>query len=312
MNSRIAIIDMGTNTFHLLLAETDGGSYRIIYRDRVAVKLGKGGITKNLITNEAQERALRVLFGFKTIMEEYSVSAIYAFGTSALRNAANRDEVINRIKEVTGIDVHVISGDKEAAYIAEGVRSATPLGAETSLIIDIGGGSVEFIIANDQNIFWQQSIEMGAQRLLEMFQANDPITEKEISNLDEYFENALKPVLEALTKDPATTMVGSSGSFDTFSEMYCARYAIQYDLDAAETPLTIEGFVELYEELTQKNRAQRMLIPGMIEMRVDMIVVAACLVRYLLEHWNFQRVRVSTYSLKEGVLVTLARQVQKP
>jgi exopolyphosphatase/guanosine-5'-triphosphate,3'-diphosphate pyrophosphatase len=100
-------------------------------------------------------------------------------------------------------------------------------------------------------------------------------------------------------------MIGSSGTFDTLSDMFCMQHDIHKGVEEVETPLTLDGFEVLYQELICKNRSERMQIPGMIEMRVDMIVVACCLVRYILQRHPFNRIRVSTYSLKEGVLASL-------
>lgn len=309
MTSRIAIIDMGTNTFHLLLAEASENGYHITYRDRLAVKIGKGGINQGTITNEGVNRALLAMQSFRNIIDDHGgASEIYAFGTSALRNASNKEEVKRKIRELTGIEIHIISGDEEANYIYEGVRAALGLGEESSLIMDIGGGSVEFIIGNHNRILWKQSLEIGAQRLLEQFQKNDPISAGEISNLDNYFQTALEPVFKALEQYPAHILVGSSGSFDTLSDIFCARHEISKAPEEIETPLSLEGFYEIYDELIHKNRQERMEIPGMTEMRVDMIVVASCLIRFLIEQYTFNRIRVSTYSLKEGVLASLIHQ----
>lgn len=306
MTPRIAIIDMGTNTFHLLLAEGDKNGYHITYRDRLAVKIGAGGINEGRITEAGTNRALLAMQSFRNTIDEHGgASRIYAFGTSALRNASNRDEVRTKIKGLTGIDIQIISGDQEATYIYEGVKAALGLGDENSLIIDIGGGSVEFIIGNHHQIVWKQSLEIGAQRLLEQFQKNDPISPKEIAALDKHFGDVLAPVFRALQNYPSKILVGSSGSFDTLSDIFCAKHDISKAPDEIETPLSLEGFYEIYDELIHKNREQRMKIPGMIEMRVDMIVVACCLIRFILENVKFSRIRVSTYSLKEGVLSTL-------
>ena len=308
MNSRIAIIDMGTNTFHLLLAETEDTGYKIIHRDRLAVKIGKGGINAGKITEAAMNRALLAMQSFKNSIDQHGISRVYAYGTSAFRNARNREVIKARIKNVTGIDVDIISGDREAEFIYEGVKAALDLEQDRSLIIDIGGGSVEFIIGNSDEILWMQSLETGAQRLLELYHKNDPITADEILLLDKHFEKELSPVLTALEKFPTSIMVGSSGSFDTLSDIFCVKHHITKQSDEIETPLTIEGFYEIYDELIHKNRDQRLSIPGMIEMRVDMIVVACCLIRYILEHHSFNRIRVSTYSLKEGVLATFLKE----
>ncbi|RAV97662.1 Ppx/GppA phosphatase family protein [Pseudochryseolinea flava] len=310
MENKVAIMDMGTNTFHLLLAEANDNGYHITRRDRLAVKIGMGGINHGYITEEAIHRALVAMQSFKNTIEQYGATNVYAFGTSALRNASNGQAIAERIKALTGISVDIISGDREAEYIYNGVKTALHLEQNKSLIIDIGGGSVEFIIGDNDQIFWKQSIEIGAQRLMEKFQKNDPITTEEMTHLDNHFNITLAPVFEALAKFPTNILVGSSGTFDTLSDIFCERHHIQKSAEEIETPLTIEGFYQIFQELLHKNRAERMKIPGMIEMRVDMIVVACCLIRYLLEHHPFNRIRVSTYSLKEGVLATLIHELK--
>lgn len=303
--NRVAIIDMGTNTFHLLVAEKKGQQFNILFQDRIATKIGAGGINGGYITAEGEERALHALILFKNKAIELGVQKIIAFGTSALRNANNGQEIINSIHAKTGIETKIISGDEEASLIYHGVRQAVKLGDQKSLIVDIGGGSVEFIIANDSKIFWKRSFEVGGQRLIEKFHQHDPILPEEIASLTQFLEEALDPLFVELKKHDLKTLIGSSGSFDTLSEIYCLRNNIEYNTEP-ETPLTIKAFGEIFQELLTKNRAARMQIPGMIEMRVDMIVAACCLIQSLLWRYPFQSIRVSTYSLKEGVLAELS------
>jgi exopolyphosphatase/guanosine-5'-triphosphate,3'-diphosphate pyrophosphatase len=308
MEKKIAIIDMGTNTFHLLIAEADRLGYHITYRERLAVKIGKDGINNGIITDQGQHRALLAMQSFRNTIDQQQVGRVYAFGTSALRNAANGEEVVSRIKEVTGIEATIISGDLEAEYICMGARAAMDI-SEKSLIMDIGGGSVEFIISDNDRIYWKRSLEIGAQRLLEQFQKSDPITPEEVTSLDHHFAETLKPLFEALEKFNPHILIGSSGTFDTLSDIFCITHDIHKAPEEIETPLSLDGFYEIYDDLLHKTRAQRLQTPGMIEMRVDMIVVASCLIRYVLSKHAFNRIRVSTYSLKEGVLATLIREI---
>ncbi len=305
LENHIAIIDLGTNTFHLLLAKWEGTGYRITHRERLAVKIGLGGINDGIITEAGIERALDALKHFRITLQHTGIRKVFAFGTSALRNARNGKEIASLIQDQTGIEVNIISGDEEAAYIYYGVRKALKLGESSSLIVDIGGGSVEFIIGDEKAIRWKRSFEIGAQRLLEKYQQHDPILPIEVNNLNAYFQVALKPLFEAIQKFKPTTLIGSSGTFDTLSEIHCIRNNIPQHPDAPETPLSLESFREIYAALLRKNRAERLQIPGMIEMRVDMIVVACCLIDYLLDHSVFTAIRVSSYSLKEGVLASM-------
>ena len=310
MGEKIAIIDMGTNTFHLLISKADERGYHIIHRERLAVKIGLDGITKGLITEDGIHRALLAMQSFKNTIDQQGVSKIYAFGTSAVRNASNGLTLVQKIKAVTGIDATIISGDLEAEYIYHGVKSAMHID-EKSLIMDIGGGSVEFIIGDNDTIFWKKSVEIGAQRLLELFQKNNPITAKEIVALNCHFEETLLPLHEALQLYNPNILIGSSGTFDTLSDIFCLQHDIHKSAEEIETPLTLDAFEKIYADLISKDREQRLNTPGMIEMRVDMIVVACCLVRYVLARHPFNRIRVSTYSLKEGVLASLIDKIGK-
>jgi exopolyphosphatase / guanosine-5'-triphosphate,3'-diphosphate pyrophosphatase len=305
MQERTAIIDLGTNTFHLLIAERVKEQSVFIYRERLAVRLGQRGINEGIIQPDAIDRAIRALSSFKTTIDQYDATAIFAFGTSALRNAKNASEVVAAFKEKAGIEVSIISGDREAELIFMGVRSGLALGDDYSLVMDIGGGSVEFIIGNQREIVWKQSFEIGAQRLLEMFHHTDPIPVQEIDQLNQYFVAQLSPLFNALAQWKPETLVGSSGTFDTLSDIHCIKHNLNKGADDIETSLTLQGFYDIYAELLIKNREARMAIPGMIEMRVDMIVVACCLINFLLGQQSFKQIRVSTYALKEGILASL-------
>lgn len=301
--TRIAIIDLGTNTFNLLIAEKRMGRFVTLHQERIAARMGVGGINNGFITSEAVARVLEALKKLKLTIEKWQVNTVTAFGTSALRSATNGIALIEKIYIETGIKVKIISGEDEAMLIYFGVRSAVPLGSSKSLIVDIGGGSVEFVIANADEMFWKKSVEIGGQRLIEKFQHHDPILPEERAKINEYLEVQLTPLLSELKKHLPETLVGSSGSFDTLSEIYCHKQGLPFPKEP-ETPLTIAGFETIFDELLHKTRSERLAIPGMIEMRVDMIVVACCLIQFLLKKHSFKSIRVSAYSLKEGVLAS--------
>jgi len=302
---QVAIIDMGTNTFHLMLATINQTGFTINSREKVPVKIGMGGINQGYITDEGIERAITAIKDFHKTIQDSGIETVLSFGTSALRNARNGQDVIKRIEAEASIKSQIISGLQEAEYIYYGARSAIDMGSEKSLIMDIGGGSVEFIIGNRKKMFWSHSFEIGGQRLLEKFQKHDPITKEEVNALFDFFSLELTVLFAALEKHNPKTLIGSSGTFDTLSDIYCLKNHLPLK-DTPETPFRLEAFDDIYEELSNKNRSERMLIPGMIEMRVDMIVVACCMIKYLLSIHSFTNIRVSSYSLKEGILAGMA------
>ncbi|WP_436517438.1 Ppx/GppA phosphatase family protein [Ekhidna sp. To15] len=306
----VAVIDLGTNTFHLLLARVEGGSHEIFHRERKAVKIGEKGINKGEITPEAWTRAVTTLKEFKDTIDKNQIDEVFATATSAIRNAGNGAKLVEEIKRLTGIEIEVISGTREAELIYFGASKALDFGSERNLIMDIGGGSIEFIIADQDQAYWMQSFEIGGQRLVENFHKSDPITASEIEELHTYFVKELNPLLDACGTHNPTTLIGCSGTFDTLSDIYSTENNISRDEDATELPFGKDAFKGIYKGLIEKNREQRLAIPGMIEMRVDMIVVACVLVDFIVDKLNLKDVRISAFALKEGILYHVLDQLQ--
>lgn len=305
---KIAILDLGTNTFNLLLAEVSPMGQRIFFNTKIPVKIGMGGINEGLITQEARERALKAVHQYHLIIEEYGISKVFAYGTSAFRNATNGRALGDEIQRRFNIPVDIISGEQEAIYIYHGVQTALNLGSEVSLIMDIGGGSVEMIIGNNENVFWKKSFEIGAQRLLDNFHKHDPILPTELNKLNKYLNDALIPLDEAVKKFKPVTLIGSSGTFDTLSNIYCEKYNINYKQVYPEFPLSLDFFLDLNGKMKWMTRNERVNIPGMLEMRADMMVVACGLIEYVIMKYLLKHIRVSAYSLKEGMVSLYQKQ----
>ncbi|GAB2603976.1 Ppx/GppA phosphatase family protein [Spirosoma areae] len=303
-----AIIDLGTNTFHLFIAEKVGSAYATLFRESRPAKIGQAGINQGFITDDGIGRALGVLTYFRQVLDQHTIAPeqVMAIGTSAIRVAKNQQEFIDQVQHTTGIQVRVISGEQEADYIYQGVRAAGALDDQTALVMDIGGGSVEFILGNQSRIFWKQSFEIGGQRLRERFMNSDPINPGSIHRLHDYFQQQLLPLANAVHQYQPVVLAGSSGSFDTLVDMWFMHERGHLpDPEQATFTLPIAEFYRTYELLVTRNQAERMQIPGMIELRVDMIVVAVCLIDYVLKAYGIKQIRTSTYSLKEGVLAHL-------
>ncbi len=307
---KIAVIDLGTNTFHLLIVSVDESQhFHIIHRERKVVMIGQGGINQGIINEDAQVRALNTLVHFKKTIDDYQAEHIVATATSAFRNANNGQALADGIYEATGISIDIISGDMEAAYIFHGVKDAMQLHDEHALIMDIGGGSVEFIICDANDILWKQSFEIGAQRLLDRFQIEDPISKKNIAALLQHFESELSDLSEAVNKFQPHTLIGASGTFDTLSDIYVIDQDIAVAPNASELPLTYEHYLKSHQEFNSKNHQERLQIPGMVEMRADMIVVASWLIHFVLDKYHIRNIRVSAYALKEGLLRCATKQL---
>lgn len=303
--NKIAILDLGTNTFHLMIASLTERGCQIVLKEKSYVKIGEDGISRGIITKPAKSRAIKAVEWFAEILKDYSVEEVIAYGTSALRNAANGRALIRDIYNATGIRINLLSGSQEAKYIYRGVRQAVDLGDSISLIMDIGGGSVEFILGNAHTILWKKSFEIGAQRLLDKFHRSDPVTRNDLTRLNHYLEQELKPLVTAVETARPKTLIGSSGTFDTLSDIYALKKNFRKDPARTERVIPMKAFLEIHEEIVIRSREERLAMPGMAEMRADMIVMASSLVHFAVTRLGITRMKASSYSLQEGILFSL-------
>ncbi|HSF52653.1 MAG TPA: hypothetical protein VLA71_02820, partial [Algoriphagus sp.] len=257
------------------------------------------------IAPDAQKRAFHTLKHFKNLIDGEHINQVFAFATSAIRNAENGPDFVAKVKKDLDIHINVISGEEEAQLIYEGINLSGSLNGHTTLMMDIGGGSVEFIIGTSQEVFWKRSFEIGGQRLLDAFHYHDPILPEEVEKLEAYCQEKLQPLIEAIQKYKPTGLVGASGTFDTLTDIYYESM-LQCKLTGQHVfELPTVDFERIFEMLKTKNREERLKIPGMIPMRVDMIVVASCLIEFILRHVPVDAIVCSFYSLKEGAVSRL-------
>lgn len=304
---RIAVIDLGTNTFNLLIVEKNGDfTYKKLESARIPVKLGEGSINKGYISDEPFNRGINALKEYRKIIDKNDVKKVLALATSAIRSASNGDEFVAKAKELTGIDIDVIDGLREAELIYFGNRAAVKMDNRNSLIMDIGGGSTEFIIGNSTEIIWKESYLLGAARLLEYIEPSDPITEAEIKSLYGHFDKSLGTLKQAISEHGVYELVGSSGAFDSIVEMMAGEYqTASISENKTEYLIDLDKYFPLSEKIIRMSYQERLKVKGLIEMRVDMITISCLFVNYIIREFNLKQLRVSTYSLKEGVIFSI-------
>jgi exopolyphosphatase/guanosine-5'-triphosphate,3'-diphosphate pyrophosphatase len=293
-----AAIDLGSNTFHLVIFKDGGGDAQILFKVRKAVGIGKNGLEKQRITADALKRGIDALLEFKTHVEEFSCKKVQITATSAFRNAQNKDEVLREIKLKTGFDVTIIDGDQEAHLIYEGVKRDVKLTSQNALIMDIGGGSVEFILCNQNQLIWKESFEIGGIRLMERFHKTDPISEENISELQNYLEQKLKSLVEACQLYRPSYLIGASGTFDTLCDIRNETNDNVKELFM----LSLDEYHEIANLILSKHYQGRLSIPGMIAMRAEMICVACVLIETVIDKCSLEYIRCSQFALKEGLM----------
>ena len=302
MSMTISVIDCGTNTFHLIVAEQQEDNFKILFRKNIAVKLGEGGISSNKIAPAAFGRGIDALKEFADDMKQFIINKQLCYATEAIRRAANGKDFVEEAKKQSGIMLEIIDGLREAELIFSGVSHAVPFGNEKVLIMDIGGGSTEFVIAGNGHILWRQSFPLGAALLLDMFKPSDPINDAQEKLITEHINSVLIPLSDALTQHgPVNTLVGSAGSFDTFLDLCLQRFS-RTKTNTTWWLLEIEEYIKVHQTLLTSTLQQRLEMPGMIAMRADMIVVASMLLNYVIHKHNMNKLLVSAYALKEGML----------
>lgn len=306
---RIAILDLGTNTFNLVIAEKkENEVFRILHNSKLPVKLGEKGINKGEITEAAFARGIEAVKNHYRTITEFQVEKIKAFGTSALRTTRNGSQFNQAVKKITGIDIEIIPGEKEAELIYLGVKQTHPMDKGKYLILDIGGGSNELIIADKDRIYWKRSYELGIARLLELFKPSDPIKPGEIEKINQYFSEQLQDLAEQINLYQVKTLLGASGSFETFVSMIRSEDIKDETLSALHPQsvfISNRDFNNLYEKLIRSTIAERSKMKGLEPMRIEMIVLACVFVKFILETQKPEEMYQSNFSLKEGALYQL-------
>lgn len=306
MSKPVAVMDLGTNTFHLLIVEGNCAEYKEIIHEQDPVKLGEGGINKGFIQPTAFERGIKSMKRFYRLLLNNNVEQIRAIATSALRNAVNGQDFIKDVKKQTGIAIEIIDGNAEAAYIYKGVKAGGSLSAQNSLIVDIGGGSVEFIICDNEQLIWKQSFEIGAARLMDNFHRTDPIPPESITALNIYLQDSLTDLFAAVSNHPVKNLIGSSGVFESYAGLIEKSNGKTLDLKQTKHyEFNKDELLTLIESLILSSHQQRLANKGIIPVRVDMIVTASILTRFIIEKLQIDNVAMSTNSLKEGILMEM-------
>lgn len=299
---KVSVIDIGTNTFKLLIAESTDGNFRISRVEKRGVKLGEGSYRSRQISSEAMGRAIKALKEFQLIIDNESAEQPVALATAAVRDTENGSEFVEQIRKNTGIKIETITGEREAELIAAGVLSALDHQPGHLLIMDIGGGSTEFIEIKDKQTVWRKSFPLGAARLLQELEPSDPVSRDDVNRLYQYLSEHLHEIKNHF-QPGVTKLVGCSGSFETFADMIALEILKKNETPAVSSmPLESEILMRLFRELQSKNREQRLKMKGLPEYRVDTIVFGALAVQWLKNELKPAKIITSYRSMKEGVV----------
>ncbi|MBI2258274.1 MAG: hypothetical protein HYU67_05185 [Flavobacteriia bacterium] len=292
--NKIAVIDLGTNTFQLSIYQCNRKSFSLLFSHRVGVSLGLNGILEKKIHREALDRGIETMTSFKKMCDDWQVEKINAVGTSALRDASNNKEFCNEILSKTGIQIEIINGLKEAELIYKGVIKSFKK-KEDCVIMDIGGGSTEiiYVLNKKPEIF---SFNIGISRLFQLKNWNDPFSKDDIA----FLIDAMEKECSCINSLPnINNFIGVAGSFETVYEMIKLKAINSFN---STLKFNSQKMYCVIQELINSSMLERTLNPHIIPIRKQFISIAALQMKWFLDKIQAKNKYISTNSLSEGVL----------
>jgi len=300
LSNQKAVIDIGTNTINLLIASQQGGKLVSNRFERIPAHLGRGGMQQGVLTPEAMGRGLDALRTHLATCKEKGVEIAKTTATSAVRSCSNGQVFVDRVFKELGLAIEIISGDREAELIWKGVRLTGLLDSGPAIIMDVGGGSTEFILADALEIVWKKSYMLGVTRLRERFEASDPFTAQQEVDMRTVIHQELHELWSHLDQHPCDRLIGASGSFNSVSMMLAG--AGKESIADIHEPIDIAAYDALSQRLRSSNEESRRAYPGLVPDRVKTMPYSALLMDVVIDSMPALEMHRSSYALKEGLL----------
>lgn len=301
---RIAAIDVGSNSIHMVVAQLEAdGRFQVLDRAKEMVRLARRTLANGALSADAMQAGIRTLSAFRTLAERQGVERFTAVATSAVREAKNGGDFIQRVKDEVGLRVKVIPGREEARLIYLGVRYAIDLRHQTALIVDIGGGSVELMLTEDEKMTAAHSLKLGVARLSEQFLLDDHIGGKTLSALESHLATQLDPVLDQWGKGRIRRVIGTSGTMLNLVSIAGYQRGEPLNGHLNNFAVTADEIAKVRRMVAKANREERSRIKGLDGKRADLIVGGACLADYIMARLGARELVACTWALREGLVL---------
>jgi len=302
---RVAAIDVGTNSIHLLVADVGpDGQWKVVEKQRNQVELGRGGLDRTRLADDAMARGLHALTAFQHTIDALGAEAVTAAATSAVREAENGNDFVRTVRRETGIAIRTVSGAEEARLLFQGIKADLDFDDGPVLLVDIGGGSLEIVLADETGVKLARSLPLGHIRLSERFLGSDPPRKGELSQLRKHVAERLEPILDEIAAHPrpVARIVGTSGSIRTLGRM-ASRRRREHELPHGQgLVVRLEELREIQQIFATTKRSRLADIPGMDPRRRATLPAAAAVLRKLLDHFAPIDLVTSDRSLRDGLL----------
>jgi len=304
MTEALAAIDIGTNSFHLVVVKLkDSDRFEILAQEKEVVRLGSGSKDMKVLKDDAMNRGIDALKRFRQIAE-ISQADIRAVATSAVREAINKDAFLERAKQEAGIEVEVISGFEEARLIYLGVLQTLPIFDKKILLVDIGGGSTEFLIGQAGNIIDANSLKLGAIRMTDRFFNDEPIEPKQVNRCRQHVKAYINPMARRVRLHGFETAVGSSGTVLSIAQMVQVLRKQEPTRSLSNFVFSRPELAEVIKILTKADTVKkRQRVEGLDPKRADIILGGAIILEQAFEEMKIEQMTVSGFALREGVIL---------
>ena len=299
---RSAILDLGSNSFHVLVAEVNGHSVTPLLREREMLHLGREVARHGTIPPELQQRAVAVVAYLSELARRGGAGEVLAVATAALRDARGGQEVITDLSRAAGTDVRVLDGLEEARLAYLGVRAAVAVRDEPVLVLDLGGGSLELAIGAGDRIAWAASVPLGVSRRSASIE-HDPPDRSEIQTLREAVDAELDPLVDRITAMAPATTVAVGGTVRALARLAAADQGQWLPATLNQLSVDTSELQRLRERLVSVDTVTRGRLPGMKPSRADHLHVAGVILSRVLERLGLERITVSDWGLREGLLL---------
>jgi exopolyphosphatase / guanosine-5'-triphosphate,3'-diphosphate pyrophosphatase len=305
---RLAALDLGSNSFHLLVADVHpDGTFESISREKEMLRLGDEVSRHGRITDAGLEHAIETVRRLKRIADADGAVEVIAKATSAIRSAQNGSDVVDALEEETGVDIEVISGLEEARLIFAAIRASVVLDPAPALCIDIGGGSVEFIIGDAGGMRWATSEHLGVGRLTAELVQNDPPSKGDRKRLEERIRETLEPLEPDVAAFGPRMVVGSSGTLNDLARMVIAAKTGDVPATSNELRITREDFLPVHEKIMKSSIAERRRMPGLEEQRAELLPAGSMLLAVAMDVFGVDDMTTSDWALREGIVLDAVR-----
>jgi len=301
--ARRAVIDVGTNSVKLLIADVAGVDVRPVHEESRQTRLGKGFYETHRLQPEPIARTAEAVWEFFETARERSATSIRVIATSAARDAMNPRDLTNAIERASGLKTEIITGAREADWAFQGVATDAELAQHPLLLLDVGGGSTEFILGHGKEKSFAHSFPLGTVRLMEKFPHSDPPTRSEFTNcrdwLKDFLHHEVRPQLGPALKNLAreSWLVGTGGTTSILARL--EKKLDRFDREKIErTVLTLEQVKAHRKNLWKLPLAERKEVPGLPKLRADVILTGVLIYEAVMEEFGFKEVHISTRGLR--------------